>query len=131
MNVLSSSTLKNIGIGVVSLIIIGGAYIFLVNRNNAGQALLSSNSSSGASALPSVSPVSGVSPVAEAQDVVLILNQLKSISIDETIFNDPAFTALTDFHRDIAPQPKGRSNPFAPGEGVKTGSPSAGSAGLR
>lgn len=130
MNIRSSSTLKNIGIGAVSLIIIAGAYIFLVSKNDAGQALLTKDASS--SSAPA-NPLSGNygSPVAEAQDVVLILNQLKSVSIDETIFTDPAFMTLTDFHRDIAPQPKGRSNPFAPGEGVKTASPGASTGGLR
>ena len=61
--------------------------------------------------------------LSEVRDIVLILNQLKTISIDDTIFRDPAFVALTDFHREISPQPKGRPNPFLPGEGVKSGAP--------
>ena len=78
------------------------------------------------------SPTSGVSAqdvlfaenapeLAEVRDIVSILNQLKTISIDDAIFKDPAFMALTDFHREISPQPKGRANPFLPGEGVRSG----------
>lgn len=121
---MGSSNLKNIGIGAVVLVIIAGAYIFLVNGNSStDQSLLTQNASSG-------TPPQGVAvdstfsaPDADVQGVLTILNQLKAVSIDETIFSDPAFMALTDYHRNIAPQPKGRPNPFLPGEGVKTTAP--------
>jgi hypothetical protein len=121
---MGSANFKNIGIGIVVLVIIAGAYIFLVNRNSTDQSLLTQNSSTGTptQSFPADSTFSASD--ADVQGVLTILNQLKAVSIDETIFSNPAFIALTDYHRDIAPQPKGRSNPFLPGEGVKTASPS-------
>ena len=121
---MGSANLKNIGIGAVALIIIAGAYIFLVNRNSSGSdsSLLTKGVSAG-SPLAQTSAIGNSSSMSEVQDVLTILNQLRSVSIDETIFSDPAFLALTDFHRDIAAQAKGRPNPFLPGEGVKITAP--------
>jgi hypothetical protein len=117
----SSSTIKNIGIGVIALIIIGGAYVFLVGGKKEESPLLTQNSSTSGTPTQDILFAENAPELAEVRDIVSILNQLKTISIDDTIFKEPAFMALTDFHREISPQPKGRANPFLPGEGVKSG----------
>jgi hypothetical protein len=48
------------------------------------------------------------------QEIVLAINQMKSLTLDASIFNDPVFKSLIDHSRPISPEPIGRSNPFAP-----------------
>ena len=117
----SSTIIKNAGIGVIALIVIGGAYVFLTDRKKEESPLLARNSPVSNTLTQNVLLGENAPELSEVRDIVLILNQLKTISIDDTIFRDPAFVALTDFHREISPQPKGRPNPFLPGEGVKSG----------
>jgi len=45
--------------------------------------------------------------------LVLLVN-LKSITLDDGLFNDPAFKSLIDFGQELIPEPSGRQNPFAP-----------------
>lgn len=47
-------------------------------------------------------------------DLLSTLSSLNVIKLDNTIFSDPAFTALSDFGVTIPLQPAGRRNPFAP-----------------
>ena len=119
----SSNIIKNAGIGVIALIIIGGAYVFLVRDKKVESPLLTANSPVSGASAQNVFETSNAPQLGEVRDIVSILNQLKTISIDDAIFKDPAFMALTDFHREISEQPKGRPNPFLPGEGVKSGAP--------
>lgn len=55
-------------------------------------------------------------PVAEnvGRDLLATLLQLKSLDLDETLFQNPIFQSLRDFGVPIPPQPLGRPNPFAP-----------------
>ena len=48
------------------------------------------------------------------QDLIALLLDLKSISLNEEIFSDAAFKSLSDFSKDLVAEPVGRSNPFAP-----------------
>lgn len=43
-----------------------------------------------------------------------LVSELKNISFDTGIFDDPNFMALTDLATQIAPEPSGRLDPFAP-----------------
>ncbi len=45
--------------------------------------------------------------------LVLLVN-LKSITLDESLFSDSAFRSLIDFGQQLVPEPTGRQNPFAP-----------------
>jgi len=47
-------------------------------------------------------------------ELLVLLLKIKSISLDGELFNDPIFEGLKDFSKEIAPQPVGRNNPFAP-----------------
>ena len=53
------------------------------------------------------------SSVAEQESLRFLLN-MRSIRLDISIFESPAFNSLRDFGREIIPEPIGRSNPFAP-----------------
>lgn len=56
-----------------------------------------------------------VSTVAPAdQDLISLLLELKSITLDETIFSNTAFQSLQDFSQELVTEPVGRVNPFAP-----------------
>jgi hypothetical protein len=48
------------------------------------------------------------------KEVVGTLLQLRAVTLNGTIFSDPAFIQLQDFGTQIIPEPVGRPNPFAP-----------------
>jgi hypothetical protein len=49
-----------------------------------------------------------------SQELLATLGKLHSITLDDSIFKDPAFATLTDFGVTIPSQPVGRRNPFEP-----------------
>ena len=60
-----------------------------------------------------------------------LLNQVQSLSIDPSIFKDPAYQTLVDYTVPIPEEGVGRPNPFAPITGTQalvTPSPAAGAA---
>ncbi len=56
----------------------------------------------------------GTAVSVEDQEIVRLLLDMRSIRLDGSIFESPAFRSLTDFGRGIIPEPVGRRNPFAP-----------------
>ncbi len=52
--------------------------------------------------------------------VLSLLNQIKSLRIDTSIFKDQAYQTLVDYAVEIPELPVGRPNPFAPLPGVPT-----------
>ncbi len=46
--------------------------------------------------------------------VLDLLNQIRTLRIDTSIFKDPAYSTLRDYSVAIPPQGVGRQNPFAP-----------------
>lgn len=72
---------------------------------------------------PSLVSSGRTSPV--SQELLVTLSNLRTIKLDETIFNDPIFTTLSDFGVVIPPEAIGRRNPFAPiGAGGGASAPS-------
>lgn len=47
-------------------------------------------------------------------DLLTALQQLRTITLDSKIFEDPVFRSFVDFSTTLVPQPAGRTNPFAP-----------------
>ena len=47
------------------------------------------------------------------QELVQELLQLRAITLDGSIFDDPVYTSLVDFSRVIKDQPRGRANQYA------------------
>lgn len=47
-------------------------------------------------------------------DIIKAINEISSLDLDRSIFNDPVLKSLVDHSTEIQPEPKGRKNPFAP-----------------
>jgi len=45
-------------------------------------------------------------------DLIDLLEELQSVSFDESFFSDPTLNSLTDYAIDLGTQPQGRTNPF-------------------
>lgn len=52
------------------------------------------------------------------QDLISLLLQLKSITLDDGIFSNPVFVSLHDFSQELVAEPSGRQNPFSPLSGA-------------
>ncbi len=50
----------------------------------------------------------------EDNELLLLLVNLRSITLDNALFADPAFKNLVDFGQQLVPEPVGRKNPFSP-----------------
>lgn len=48
------------------------------------------------------------------QEILGILEQLRHLQIDGSVFDSPAFKSLVDYSIATTSEPKGRSDPFAP-----------------
>lgn len=57
-------------------------------------------------------PTSSV--VNEGTKILAILQEMKNITLDTSIFTDPMFLNLSDFTVELTPEPISRPNPFAP-----------------
>lgn len=68
------------------------------------------SSSGGGAVLTSSSEIE--SPV--SQEILATLGNLRTIKLDNSIFQDPLFMSLSDFGVTIPPAAAGRRNPFAP-----------------
>lgn len=53
-------------------------------------------------------------PNVTAAQILSLLQELNAIQLNDSIFSDPMFLSLKDYHVDLAEEPKQRSNPFAP-----------------
>lgn len=71
-----------------------------------------SSSSTPTSLVTTTTADAGVS--ASDQTLVSTLLELRSVSLDGTIFSEPAFLSLQDFSTQIVNEPVGRTDPFAP-----------------
>lgn len=71
-----------------------------------------SSPSSDTSLLDTTTDTAATDPA--SQEVLETLLALRAISLDGTIFQNPAFQSLQDFSTEIVPEPVGRQNPFAP-----------------
>jgi len=65
------------------------------------------------SSSPSVTPaVAGSAPV--GQDILALVQKLKVVSIDPTIFSSAVFSSLKDFQVPLASEVQGRADPLSP-----------------
>ncbi len=96
------------GILIGGVVLVGGYFAFF--------------SGGGSSTLLTAS--SGTQTSQVSKELLATIGDLKSITLDTSIFTDTAFLSLVDFHVDIPLQPVGRSNPFSPLiGGVRTSGP--------
>ncbi len=47
-------------------------------------------------------------------DLLVILSDLRTMKLDDSIFSDPLFRSLKNFRVELSSEPVGRDNPFAP-----------------
>jgi len=89
--------------GVIAVVVVAllyGGYHFFIKPNFAEVELIS---------------VSGPIAGTEAQGETLeLLQVLRSIKLDATVFESKTFQSLQDFSVPLREEPKSRSNPFAP-----------------
>lgn len=88
---------------VLIVVIVGFAWFGLADREPS-TSLLSNESRGDASVVE--------------QEILRTLLDMRSIRLDSSIFENPAFASLRDFGRDIVPEPVGRTNPFAATENL-------------
>ena len=91
-----SGNTKKILIGLLVVLIIGFlGYYFIIKSSTPVEDLISS---------PSDQTV--------GQDILVLVNKLKTISIDSSFLSSALFTNLKDYRARINPEVKGRTNPF-------------------
>lgn len=90
---------KNIPV-VILIIVIGIVAFVYLNKSNSSTSLLTTDSV--------------VSDSADAKYIYNILQQMKSVQLNDSIFSDPTFQGLNDNVINFSPQESGRVNPFSP-----------------
>ena len=95
---------KNILLGAAILILVFTGY-GMWSRNSS-----SNDSSSGLTFTDSPIAVDTVG----GQEILNVLNQLRHLSIDSSIFESPAFLSLMNYTVATSSEPLGRPDPFAP-----------------
>ncbi len=79
------------------VLLIGGVYYgFFVDKNN--NPLLTSE----------------LAPSADSQKLLVVLANLRTIKLDDALFDDPVFLSLSDYGVSLLPEAAGRHNPFLP-----------------
>lgn len=94
---------KNIITAVVIIIILFALYFFFFRK---------SDTTDGETALYVEDQMSITSQV--DKNLLSLLLEMKSIKLDEKLFDLPVFKSLNDYSIDIEDQETGRTNPFAP-----------------
>jgi len=117
MNTSKTST-SAIIIIVIIIVVALAAYFYYEGGNNTAS-----------SSLESVPAGTGSGEIGSR--VLVLLNQIRDLKIDASLFSDPAFLALQDYSIQIPQQNVGRLNPFAPISGMRVASSTAGSSGTR
>ena len=94
---------------LAAAVLVAGVYFFFIrNKEAEGPALTTEGGS--------------VAMTASAQadrELLQLLQEMSSINLEGSIFNDPLFRSLENFRVEPQPQPVGRENPFAPVGGVR------------
>jgi hypothetical protein len=92
---------SNLGVFVIIILILcaGVAYWGLTKNDSLDAALITDPNSA------------AVAP--EGADVAALLNQIRSLNIDGSLFESDSYHSLYDFTIEVPIQPVGRSNPFA------------------
>lgn len=100
------SKLKKIIIGIVVIIIIFVVYTIFFKADPESNSLLTSTQKTDGSSIL-------------GQEILKAINQIKSLDLETSVFDDPVLNSLRDQSEEIIPERTGRPNPFAP----LTGSP--------
>ncbi len=111
-----SPLLKKLLIGLLLVIVIGGAVMYL-GKNAPAPATGLVSSTTGENPIIPATDVNEVALEAQQQteSLVLLLQKVNNITLDTSIFDSPDFVGLKDLASPLAPDRNpGRSNPFLP-----------------
>ena len=100
-----SSSKKTIVIIIIIIVLAVLAYFYFSGNPSASQS--DTLEQSGGEQLSQEAEIAGAR-------VLALLNQISSLKIDVSIFNDPVYKSLVDYSIEIPEQKIGRVNPFAP-----------------
>ena len=100
------------GLIIISLVVGGGCLAFYLFAG---------------SSTPDLTSVS-VSDTSSGSQLLTLLNQSRSITLNLSIFSNPVFGDLVDSNQPIAPEPVGRANPFLP---LSSALPTTGSSNIK
>ncbi len=92
---------------IITIIVIVGlflAYSIFFGGNLEREGLLRS----------SVSTTSQTSTDILGEEIIRAINQISSLKLDDSVFDNPVFRRLVDRSERIEPEDPGRDNPFAP-----------------
>ena len=89
-------------VGLIVVVLIGAAWYEFTQSSTPAPLLSSTAATTGGDTNPA------------DQTLVSTLLALQAVSLNGTIFSDPAFLSLKDFTTQIVSEPVGRPNPFAP-----------------
>jgi hypothetical protein len=109
------------------ILVVGGlVYVFVIRGSSSSSstdASLVSTTTGSKTSLPTAATSTG----STGDQVVTILRNLSSIQLSDAVFQNPAFTMLTDLSTSLPPATNpGRRNPFAPvGTDVTTSTPAS------
>lgn len=117
--------IKNIILFTVIALVMISVYVFFIKKDPEQKNLVTTSTPTN-TIDRNILPVSGTDTQADSQiakDFLAVLLSVKSITLDDSIFNDIAFTSLKDSSILLIPDGnEGRINPFAP-IGVENNSP--------
>ncbi len=97
----NSTTKKIIVISVSILLVVAAVYFLFLRDTTLSQELIIDEFGN-----PVAAHVVG-------QDLIDLLRELESVTLNDSLFRDPAFIALTDFAQTLNEEPRGRPNPFS------------------
>jgi hypothetical protein len=95
-----SKNIRTIIIAVAAILILFAGYSFFVKKDEPSVTL-------------STEPVQGAEGNV-GREFLAVLLDLKSVELDEAIFETESFKQLEDWSSILSPEPVGRRNPFAP-----------------
>ena len=106
-----NSKLKTILIIVGVIVLIGAVIYFVSSKSSPTESRgLVTNGTAATAVTPSATPGSTI-----GREFVSMLLNLREITLDNSLFNDPAFISLNDYTITLVqPGGEGRANPFAP-----------------
>ncbi len=98
---------------LVAFVTNGGTRNFSTTLSPISSAQAQTEGSAPADPNANAQPEHGVT-AEQGRAILSLLNDLKSLTLDDSLFSDPLFTNLVDFSTELTPEPKGRQDPFAP-----------------
>lgn len=98
---------------LIGVVLVGGGFFLIRSRQSADRpaSFISPDTQSAPIAFGAVTPISNAPA---SNTLISVLSGLRTISLDGSLFKDPAFLSLQDFGIPLQEEQVGRYNPFLP-----------------